>query len=249
MAGSSSSKTSSQSSQSDGGSEPALGAVKSVCENSCAGFANNGVCDEGRPNVQATAESLPDSAAVFEVQCDLGTDCADCGPWVRLLVRCWHAGWLVHSSSLLWHCCCLGRLLLPLSGPPPAWDGLHISLLLHQPAACRCTPTQMPRTAGGRSPRSEKRRSGGSIRIWKLEGVLLGLACRNLACRLVCNIRLAAAAPISGTSAVPLSHHHAHSFQQQHHTLVPFCPARPCHSTRPAALFHGRFSTHNRTAV
>lgn len=64
-------------------SEPAPAAVKSVCENTCAGFTNNGICDEGRPNAQATPESQPDSAAVFEVQCDLGTDCGDCGPWVH----------------------------------------------------------------------------------------------------------------------------------------------------------------------
>jgi FkbM family methyltransferase len=76
--GSSSSKGSSSSA-----SDPGPAAVKSVCENTCTGFAKNGVCDEGRPNAKATLETQPDSAAIFEVQCDLGTDCDDCGPWVH----------------------------------------------------------------------------------------------------------------------------------------------------------------------
>ena len=37
--------------------------------------ASNGVCNEGRKNV-------PNGAGEFQnVTCDLGTDCADCGPW------------------------------------------------------------------------------------------------------------------------------------------------------------------------
>lgn len=82
-------------------SEPAPAAVKSVCENTCAGFTNNGICDEGRPNAQATPESQPDSAAVFEVQCDLGTDCGDCGPWVSCCA-CSAAHSHRHGNAVAW---------------------------------------------------------------------------------------------------------------------------------------------------
>ena len=37
--------------------------------------ANNGVCDEGRKEVASEPNKF------MQVLCDLGTDCADCGPW------------------------------------------------------------------------------------------------------------------------------------------------------------------------
>lgn len=56
------------------------GGVKTVCEDTCPGRARDGVCNEGRPH--AKADAPPEKLAVFEVDCDLGTDCSDCGPWV-----------------------------------------------------------------------------------------------------------------------------------------------------------------------
>jgi hypothetical protein len=55
--------------------------VKTVCEDSCPGRAGDGVCNEGRPH--AKADAPPEKLAILEVHCDLGTDCSDCGPWVR----------------------------------------------------------------------------------------------------------------------------------------------------------------------
>ncbi|EFN60043.1 hypothetical protein CHLNCDRAFT_133271 [Chlorella variabilis] len=57
------------------------------CEDSCAGFTRNGVCNEGRATVQNAwsrqrVEQDPANAAL-EVLCDLGTDCGDCGPWLH----------------------------------------------------------------------------------------------------------------------------------------------------------------------
>lgn len=51
--------------------------------------ARDGVCDEGRAPVRprrAAAHEAAQRAAglppgVVAVHCDLGTDCADCGPW------------------------------------------------------------------------------------------------------------------------------------------------------------------------
>lgn len=54
--------------------------VKTVCEDSCPGQAKNGVCNDGRPTPD---KDQTDSMTIFEVLCDLGTDCSDCGPWVR----------------------------------------------------------------------------------------------------------------------------------------------------------------------
>lgn len=64
-----------------------------VCEDSCTGFTRNGVCDEGRPthwramtrNRRKRQYQQDPSAALYTVHCDLGTDCLDCGPWVRRL--------------------------------------------------------------------------------------------------------------------------------------------------------------------
>ena len=46
-----------------------------VCHDSCP-TARNGACDEGR--VGTSGVVAPDS---FQVTCDLGTDCTDCGAW------------------------------------------------------------------------------------------------------------------------------------------------------------------------
>ncbi|KAL4427805.1 hypothetical protein ABPG75_001894 [Micractinium tetrahymenae] len=54
--------------------------VKTVCEDTCPGHAKNGVCNEGRPTPD---KDESDSLTIFEVLCDLGTDCSDCGPWVH----------------------------------------------------------------------------------------------------------------------------------------------------------------------
>lgn len=56
--------------------------VKTVCEDTCPGHAKNGVCNDGRPTPE---NDQTDSMTIFEVLCDLGTDCSDCGPWVRML--------------------------------------------------------------------------------------------------------------------------------------------------------------------
>jgi hypothetical protein len=63
-------------------SASAAARTKSVCDDSCAGQANNGVCDEGRPGLKDAAAAGADWQKVFTVLCDLGTDCGDCGPWV-----------------------------------------------------------------------------------------------------------------------------------------------------------------------
>ncbi|KAL4449442.1 hypothetical protein ABPG77_007086 [Micractinium sp. CCAP 211/92] len=54
--------------------------VKTVCEDTCPGHAKNGVCNDGRPTPE---KDQTDSMTIFEVLCDLGTDCSDCGPWVH----------------------------------------------------------------------------------------------------------------------------------------------------------------------
>lgn len=46
-----------------------------LCSDSCAA-AKNGVCDEGRGTAWP-----PEPYEGLQVLCDLGTDCADCGPW------------------------------------------------------------------------------------------------------------------------------------------------------------------------
>lgn len=63
------------------GDAPAGGAPKTVCSDTCS-RAKDGVCDEGRPNITAGAQQS--TSPVQAVHCDLGTDCTDCGPWVRL---------------------------------------------------------------------------------------------------------------------------------------------------------------------
>ena len=117
------SASSSGSSSGGSSSDSSPAAVKSVCENTCTGYTRNGVCDEGRPNAQAPPESQPDSAAVFEVLCDLGTDCGDCGPWVSL------ESCLVELVGGLTCCCCFpqgtwaaklaGAIEAPLVSRPP----------------------------------------------------------------------------------------------------------------------------------
>lgn len=59
---------------------PGSAIVKRVCEDTCLGHASNGVCDEGRP---ALLEGHQTDISTFEVFCDLGTDCSDCGAWVH----------------------------------------------------------------------------------------------------------------------------------------------------------------------
>ena len=39
--------------------------------------ANNGVCNDGRVDLKHTLQER----VYVNVTCDLGTDCADCGPW------------------------------------------------------------------------------------------------------------------------------------------------------------------------
>lgn len=41
--------------------------ARSVCTDSCEGFARNGVCDEGRPKPDAPPEQQPDGLSVFQV--------------------------------------------------------------------------------------------------------------------------------------------------------------------------------------
>lgn len=53
--------------------------VRTVCENSCP-TARDGVCQDGRPPPGSNATSFYET--LHPVICDLGTDCADCGPWV-----------------------------------------------------------------------------------------------------------------------------------------------------------------------
>ncbi|KAK9906760.1 hypothetical protein WJX75_007525 [Coccomyxa subellipsoidea] len=45
-------------------------ANKTTCSDTCVGHSSNGICDDGR-------------GGDGTVHCDLGTDCADCGPWTR----------------------------------------------------------------------------------------------------------------------------------------------------------------------
>lgn len=58
-----------------------VGGIKTVCEDTCPGHANNGVCDDGRPSL--SSKEKVEQAAISLVLCDLGTDCGDCGPWVH----------------------------------------------------------------------------------------------------------------------------------------------------------------------
>lgn len=52
----------------------ASAAAQPICSNTCF-KANDGACDDGRDAAfSATGNAVP-------VQCDLGTDCADCGSW------------------------------------------------------------------------------------------------------------------------------------------------------------------------
>ncbi|KAL4427804.1 hypothetical protein ABPG75_001893 [Micractinium tetrahymenae] len=63
---------------------PKPGLVKRLCEDSCTGFTRNGVCDEGRPTLPYRAlwrRQQDPAQSVFQVHCDLGTDCGDCGTW------------------------------------------------------------------------------------------------------------------------------------------------------------------------
>ncbi|KAL4449441.1 hypothetical protein ABPG77_007085 [Micractinium sp. CCAP 211/92] len=63
---------------------PRPGLVKRLCEDSCAGFTRNGVCDEGRPTLPYRAlwrRQQDPAQSVYQVYCDLGTDCGDCGTW------------------------------------------------------------------------------------------------------------------------------------------------------------------------
>lgn len=62
---------------------PAAAGPKTVCSDTCPGHASDGICDEGRPNVTAGAGAQQTGSPVQAVHCDLGTDCSDCGPWVR----------------------------------------------------------------------------------------------------------------------------------------------------------------------
>ncbi|KAL6746244.1 hypothetical protein V8C86DRAFT_3149980 [Haematococcus lacustris] len=50
--------------------------ASAVCLNTCI-KARNGECNDGRPKLGATDIGVP-----YEVLCDLGTDCDDCGAWV-----------------------------------------------------------------------------------------------------------------------------------------------------------------------
>ena len=61
-----------------GGQAHVTAPLKTVCADTCA-HARNGVCDEGRPG--PGTQQPP--GAIYAVRCDLGTDCADCGPWVH----------------------------------------------------------------------------------------------------------------------------------------------------------------------
>lgn len=52
-----------------------------VCADTCP-HARDGVCQEGRAGRgPAAAAAAGDGTGPFEVLCDLGTDCSDCGPW------------------------------------------------------------------------------------------------------------------------------------------------------------------------
>lgn len=55
--------------------------VGEICTNSCS-KANNGVCDDGR-FLQGEPHTLP--------ECELGTDCGDCGPWEPTFLPTWDA--------------------------------------------------------------------------------------------------------------------------------------------------------------
>jgi hypothetical protein len=50
-----------------------------ACADTC-GTARDGVCDEGRPAAGALPNTPP-SGGYWNVTCDLGTDCNDCGAW------------------------------------------------------------------------------------------------------------------------------------------------------------------------
>ena len=55
---------------------------KEVCKNTCP-TANDGVCQEGRrhKSKREVITADEDQHEQYRVECDLGTDCGDCGPW------------------------------------------------------------------------------------------------------------------------------------------------------------------------
>jgi hypothetical protein len=60
-----------------GGAAPVR--TPTACADSCA-TARDGVCDEGRPAAGAPPDTPP-PGGYWNVTCDLGTDCNDCGAW------------------------------------------------------------------------------------------------------------------------------------------------------------------------
>ena len=136
---------SSSSSNDDSASSRSSQGERSVCSDTCEGFARNGVCDEGRRRADAPPGQQPDSQAIFPVHCDLGTDCADCGPWVRACSFFLYFGREDASEGP-------GMVVVRShSDSGHAWP--HA---VCQPAQCslcnlcRCTTTPRSRTAGGR---------------------------------------------------------------------------------------------------
>ncbi len=94
--------------------------------------ANNGVCDDGR--AEGTLSKLPNDAKYSFVHCDLGTDCADCGPWQPTRTPPWCV------CVCVCVCVCIGRAgrsvstrLSPLPTSTPSSTIPSSSLSLHLP--------------------------------------------------------------------------------------------------------------------
>ena len=88
-----------------------------MCEDTCPGHARNGVCNDGRPTPD---KDETDSMTIFEVLCDLGTDCSDCGPWVSTAPA--RLPWAPRRPAGLGLCMCV---LPVLAGGPQ-----HVLLVL-----------------------------------------------------------------------------------------------------------------------
>ncbi|EIE24267.1 hypothetical protein COCSUDRAFT_65824 [Coccomyxa subellipsoidea C-169] len=58
---------------------------RTTCSNTCVGHSSNGICEDGR-------------GGDGRVYCDLGTDCADCGPWTHAVP--WSPGELQAASPV-----------------------------------------------------------------------------------------------------------------------------------------------------
>lgn len=141
------------------------GLVKRLCEDSCAGFTRNGVCDEGRPTLPYRAlwrRQQDPAQSVYQVHCDLGTDCGDCGTWVRRRPLGPPLGATAACQAVrAAHCCRQGwSVVLAGAGRMPA--GCHVALCIagqlmtvtlgySPPMPCRSTtPTRMHLMPGAR---------------------------------------------------------------------------------------------------